>query len=288
MLRGLYTAASGMTTQQRRHDTVTNNIANLNTPGFKSSNAVSRSFPEMLLTALGGAEPSNGTIGKLSTGVFSEENLLSMGQGDLQQTYRVQDFAIASDIQVPGAIFDASGKYVDANGNLMYRPEAFFAVLTAAGEERYTRNGSFKTAADGSLVTHDGMQVLDASGQPFRVNVPWEQIQVTPTGALVNNTSGLPIDGEPQLRIMVVDNPNQLVREGDGNFRYAGEPGGIRRVEEDDAVAVKQGYLERSNVNASQSAVDIMAALRAYEANQRVIQFYDRSLDKAVNEVGRV
>ncbi len=55
-----------------------------------------------------------------------------------------------------------------------------------------------------------------------------------------------------------------------------------------DVVSVRQGYLEVSNVDASQSMVDMMAALRAYEANQKVIQFYDKSLDKAVNEVGRV
>src|SRR6478735_826412 len=114
MLRGLYTAASGMTTQQRRHDAITNNIANINTPGFKGSNAVTRSFPDMLLSAMGGPEGTVNPIGKLSTGVFAEENLLSMNQGDLQETFRMQDIALVSDILVPGAVFDGSGKFVDA------------------------------------------------------------------------------------------------------------------------------------------------------------------------------
>ncbi|MFD0673696.1 flagellar hook-basal body protein [Cohnella sp. GCM10027633] len=287
MLRGLYTAASGMAAQQRRHDTVTNNIANINTPGFKSSNAVTRSFPDMLLSALGGPDPSNGTIGKVSTGVFAEENLLSMGQGDLQQTYRPQDLALVADILVPGMAFDASGKAIDANGNVTYQPQAYFSVLTPEGE-RYSRNGSFKTAPDGTLVNADGMQILGADGQPIQVNVPWDQIQVTPIGALIDGRTGLPLQGDPQLRIMRVDNPNQLIREGDGNFRYEGEPGGMRQIEADERVEVRQGFLERSNVDTAQSAVDIMSALRAYEANQKVIQFYDKSLDKAVNEVGRV
>jgi flagellar basal-body rod protein FlgG len=55
-----------------------------------------------------------------------------------------------------------------------------------------------------------------------------------------------------------------------------------------EGVQVRQGYYERSNVDAAQSTVDLMAALRAYEANQKVVQFYDKSLEKAVNEVGRV
>ncbi|MFC5531051.1 flagellar hook-basal body protein [Cohnella yongneupensis] len=288
MLRGLYTAASGMTAQQRRHDTITNNIANLNTPGFKGTNAVERSFPDMLLSAMGGPDPSISSIGKLSTGVFTEENLLSMGQGDLQQTNRSQDLALISDILVPGAQFDESGKYVDANGSVTYQPQALFSILTPEGEERYTRNGSFKTAPDGTLLTSDGLRVLGANGQPIQVNVSWDDVKVSATGELMNNKTGLPLDGAPQLRIMRVDNPNMLVREGDGRFRYEGEAAGIRQIAADERVEIRQGFLERSNVDSAQSAVDIMAALRAYEANQKVIQFYDKSLEKAANEVGRV
>lgn len=288
MLRGLYTAASGMIAQQRRHDTITNNIANINTPGFKGSNAVSRSFPDMMLSAMGGPEGTVNRIGKLSTGVFAEENLLSMLQGDLQETYRTQDLALVSDILVPGAVFDGSGKFVDENGAVTYQPQAFFSILTPEGEERYTRNGSFKTAADGTLLTSDGLRVLGANGQPIQVNVSWEEVKVTASGALVNGTTGLPMDGEPRLRIMRVDNPNFLIREGEGRFRYAGDAAGIRQIAPDERVEVRQGFLERSNVDTAQSAVDLMAALRAYEANQKVIQFYDRSLDKAANEIGRV
>jgi flagellar basal-body rod protein FlgF len=288
MLRGLYTAASGMIAQQRRHDTITNNIANLNTPGFKASSAVVRSFPDMLISAMGGDNPSDSSLGKLSTGVFAEENLMQMNQGDLQQTYRSQDMALMSDILVNGTTFDGSGKSVDANGNVSYKPQAFFSVLSAQGEERYTRDGSFKTAPDGTLLTTDGLEVVGANGQPILVTVPWEQVGVTSDGRLVDSASGLPLQGAPQLRIMRVDNPNLLVREGDGRFRYAGDPAGIRQIAAGERVEVRQGYLERSNVDSAQSAVDIMAALRAYEANQKVIQTYDRSLDKAVNEIGRV
>lgn len=288
MLRGLYTAASGMLAQQRRHDTITNNIANINTPGFKGSNAVTRSFPDMLISAMGGANPSEGSIGKLSTGVFAEENLMSMVQGDLKETYRFQDMAILSDILVDGAIFDDSGKYVDENGDVTYKPQAVFSVMSPQGEERYTRDGSFKTAPDGTLLTSDGLEVVGANGQPIVVTVPWDNVNVTAEGRLVDGVTGLPLDGAPQLRIMRVDNPNLLIREGDGRFRYAGDAAGIRQIAADDRVEVRQGFLERSNVDSAQAAIDLMAALRAYEANQKVIQTYDRSLDKAVNEIGRV
>jgi flagellar basal-body rod protein FlgG len=277
-----------MIAQQRRHDTITNNIANLNTPGFKANNAVNRSFPEMMISALGGPNVTNSSIGKLSTGVFSEESMMSMTQGDLQETYRSQDLALVSDILVNGATFDASGKYVTDTGEVSYKPQAFFAILSPQGEERYTRDGSFKTAQDGTLLTSDGLQVVGANGQPIVVNVPWEEVGVTGDGRLVNASSGLPLAGSPQLRIMRVDNPYLLVREGDGRFRYTGNGAGIRQITANERVSVRQGFLERSNVDASQSAVDIMAALRAYEANQKVIQTYDRSLDKAVNDVGRV
>ena len=287
MLRGLYTAASGMIAQQRRHDVITNNIANINTVGFKSGNAVNRTFPEMLVYAMGGPNPSEGKIGKLSTGVFSEENLLSMMQGDFKETYRSQDLALSSDIFVDGIAFDASGKFVDENGQVTYQPQAFFAV-DVAGQERYTRDGSFKTAPDGTLVTADGYPVAGADGLPIVVDRPWEEIAVTANGQLVDSETREPLPGAPQLRIMRVDNPNLLVREGDGRFRYAGEAGGIRQIEAGDRVEVHQGFLERSNVDTTQAAIDLMAALRAYEANQKVIQTYDRSLDKAVNDIGRV
>lgn len=288
MLRGLYTAASGMIAEQRRHDTVTNNIANLNTPGYKSNNTVNRAFPEMLLSAIGGEDAKQGSIGKLNTGVFAEENLLGMTQGDMMETDRSQDMAIVSDILVDGATFDASGKSVDANGNVTFQPQAFFTVQTPDGEQRYTRNGSFQSAADGTLVNADGMKVLGADGQPIVVPGSWDNVTVGSNGQLFDKSTGLPLAGNPQLMLTRVNNPNDLVADGNSLFRYAGQPADITQVQPGDRVEIRQGFLERSNVDASQSMVDIMSALRAYEANQKVIQYYDSSLDKAVNEVGKI
>jgi flagellar basal-body rod protein FlgG len=277
-----------MIAQQRRHDAVTNNIANLNTPGYKAMNSMTRAFPEMLVSAMGGDNVRSGPIGKINTGVFAEENRLSFGQGDLSETDRPQDLAIVSDILVDGAIFDASGKYVDENGNVIFQPQAFFTVQAADGERQYTRDGSFKTGLDGTLLTADGAPVLGVNGQPIVLNGSWEDISVGADGVLYSKALQEPLPGSPQLMITVVNDPNQLVRQGNGRFRYAGDPAGIRPLAADDRVQIRQGYLERSNVDAAQSMVDIMSALRAYEANQKVIQFYDSSLQKAVNEIGKI
>ena len=288
MLRGLYTAASGMMAQQRRHDTVTNNIANLNTPGYKAMTATIRSFPEMLVSAMGGSEQNRTSpIGKLTTGVFAEESRINFGQGDLVQTNRAQDLALVADIEVAGAVFDESGKYVDEQGNVVYQPQVFFTVLAPNGERQYTRDGSFRTAPDGTLITAEGNPVLGVDGQPIVINDTWDNIAVLNDGTLYDKQLGQPIPGA-QLMLTVADNPNMLIREGYKRFRYEGPPGGIRQVQPGDRVEIRQGFLERSNADPTQSMVDLMSALRLYEANQRVIQFYDESLRLAANEIGKV
>ncbi|KOS04360.1 flagellar hook-basal body protein [Paenibacillus sp. S33] len=294
MLRGLYTAAAGLMTQQRRHDTVTQNIANMNTTGYKQENSVQRSFPEMLISMTGG-NPDNPdrTVGKLNTGVFAEESLSPYIQGALKDSGQATDFAIQSNINVndpatgqPMA-FDQAGKFVNANGEVTYRPEAFFSVRDSNGNVRYTRDGHFQVNGAGALLSSTGSAVLDTNGKPIQLTGAVSALKVNERGELVDSQSNQTLG--TTLGISVIDRPYQLVREGNGNFRLNDTDGATARMmTANDAVSVRQGYLEVSNVDASQSMVDMMAALRAYEANQKVIQFYDKSLDKAVNEVGRV
>jgi len=303
MLRGLYTAAAGMISQQRRHDTVTNNIANINTPGYKQVNAVERSFPEMLVSLMGGDHNPRGSLGKLNTGVFAEESLPQYTQGDVTETGNGSDFALLADLEAidPSTnepiVFDANGRKVLDNGEVMYKPQAFFAVQNANGETRYTRDGRFKVDKDDNLLSSTGSLVLGANGQPIKLkdqlgnSVPISSLRVNAKGEWLDNTTGQPVVGMNAIGITRIENPNLLIREGDGNYKFTTEedaannagPLGLR-----DAVEVRQGSVERSNVDSAQSMVDMMAAARAYEANQKIIQYYDRSLDKAVNEVGRV
>jgi Flagellar basal body rod protein len=288
MLRGLYTAAAGMITQQRRHDTVTNNISNLNTPGYKQVTSVGRSFPEMLLylTGIEGDKPAR--VGAVNTGVFAEESLSIHLQGDVMSTGRMSDFAIRSDLQVPGLQFDDSGKAVDENGNVVFQPQAFFTVQDPNGNIRYTRNGSFLVNAEGYLVMNDGSFVLGTDNNPiqFAPGVGLDRLSLTGDLRFVDEAGA---DAGVQLLITVIENPNRLVQEGYGKFRLNDEDADLARAAEaGDRIEVRQGWLERSNVDAAQAMVDLMSALRAYESNQKVIQFYDQSLSKAVNEVGKV
>ncbi|MDU0205660.1 MULTISPECIES: flagellar hook-basal body protein [Paenibacillus] len=297
MLRGLYTAAAGMISEQRRHDTITNNIANINSPGFKQGNALSRSFPEMLISTIrGGQGASTAPLGKMSLGVFSEENISIHAQGDLQETQNPFDFALVSNIQVPGMAFDASGKYVNADGERTFQPQALFTVMNANGERRYSLNGKFTVDPTGQLVNANGNQVLGRDGQPLLLvdgaGQPIRSFKVTDKGEFLDG-NGQPLlnqAGQPVgLMLSRAEDPNLLLREGNGLLRInPGDEATVTQVAVGDQVEVRQGFIERSNVDSAQSMVDMMSALRAYEANQKVIQSYDKSMDKAANEVGRV
>ncbi|WP_127533490.1 flagellar hook-basal body protein [Paenibacillus kobensis] len=288
MLRGLYTAAAGLTTQQRRHDTITNNISNVNTPGYKQANEVTRSFPDMLMALTGTSDHSDKTIGRVATGVFAEESISLQVQGDLTESGRSGDFALSSSIQIPGVKFDGSGKGFTQDGEVVFQPQAFFTVEGSDGQPRYTRDGRFDLNAEGYLVTTGGERVLGANGQPvqFPAGASLNDVVLTSDFRFVDRLTGA--DTGSGLLLTRVNNPNLLVRQGNGTFRLEGDQSLAVPVTAGDGVEVRQGYYERSNVDSAQSMVDLMSALRAYEANQKVVQFYDKSLDKAVNEIGRV
>lgn len=303
MLRGMYTAVAGMITQQRKHDTITNNIANINTPGFKQGNAVSRSFPEVLVSMMDPAASSTPKpLGRMNTGVLAEEDLSIYLQGDLQETGNALDVALVSNIlrdingnDLPS--FDKSGKYVGPDGEKVFQPQAFLTVENELGERRYSRNGKLTVNETGELVTPEGYRIVGSNGQPVVLQDADGQlianVKILANGQLVDAVNGLPLadaDGEPvALLISRVENPNRMIREGNGVYRVNEEDeGGVTQAVMDEQVQLHQGYLERSNVDSTQAVVDMMAAARAYEMNQRLVQYYDKSLEKTVTEVGRV
>lgn len=298
MLRGLYTATAGMLAQQRKHDTVTNNIANMNTPGFKQNHLVTRSFPEMLISLMEGkpgAETAN--TGRLMAGALGEEAVTLYVQGTLRETSNPFDFALMSDIQVPGLQFDG-GKVITEDGERIFQPQAFFTVDPGEGGQRYTRNGKFNVNELGELVTAEGYRVLGDTGLPISLidpvtQIPYTQVTVNGRGELLDPIDGQALvdaNGAPiRLLLSRIENPMQLVAEGAGLYRLEAEDGAVPLpVGPDDQVTVQQGFVEASNVDPTQAMVDMMTAARLYEANQKVIQAFDRSLEKTVNEVGRV
>ncbi|WP_156290898.1 flagellar hook-basal body protein [Oceanobacillus salinisoli] len=267
MLRGFYTAASGMLSQQRSQEALANNIANANTPGYKADQATMRAFPELLINEMGSKKipttngfnvPVNNHIGSINTGVYVQETIPNFSQGDIRETSLPTDLAIVQ------------GNVPDETGSL------FFTVQNDAGEVRYTRNGNFTVDGQGFLVTSQGYYVLDQAGNPIQTN--GMEFTVTPDGAL-ETAAGQNIP----LGIAYTDNVNDFVKEG--NDLFNGEAGAVPA---DAMFTIKQGFLEGSNVDALQTMTEMMNAYRLFETNQRVLRAYDESMGKAVSEVGRI
>lgn len=266
MLRGFYTAASGMIAQQRQQEALSNNIANANTPGYKADQAALRAFPEMLLQEIGTKKiptsrglslPLQNPVGSLNTGVYVQETIPGFIQGDMRETGITTDLALVN------------GVMPDEAGSL------FFTVQNEAGDVRYTRNGNFTVDGAGFLVTNQGYYVLDEEGDAIQTN--GMEFQVSRDGVLQ-------LEGEDiALGIAYTENANELVKEGDDLF--SGDAGA---VPDDAAYTIQQGFLEQSNVDAMQSMTQMMESYRMFETNQRVLRAYDESLEKAVSEIGRL
>ncbi|RKQ34354.1 flagellar hook-basal body protein [Oceanobacillus halophilus] len=267
MLRGFYTAASGMIAQQRSQEALSNNIANMNTPGYKADQAAKRAFPELLIQQMSSKQipASNGsnitskkTIGSLNTGVYVQEMIPNFSQGDIRETSIKTDLAI-----VPGNVPDEDGAL-------------FFTVQNEDGEVRYTRNGNFTVDGQGFLVTGQGYYVLDDAGNPIETD--GMEFIVDPDGTLQT------ADGQTiELGISYTDNVLDMVKEGNDLFN-----GEAAAVPEGTTFTVKQGFLEGSNVDAMQTMTDMMTAYRLFETNQRVLKAYDESMGKAVNDIGKL
>lgn len=266
MLRGFYTAASGMITQQRQQEALANNMANANTPGYKADQATMRSFPELLIQQMGTKNvptkngfklPVNNPIGSLHTGVYVHEIVPNFVQGDLRETGITTDVALVT------------GQVPDETGNI------FFTVQNEAGDVRLTRNGNFTVDGNGMLVTTQGYYVLDDNGNPIETN----GMEFT-----ITNDGAIQLDGQvSQLGLTYIENVHDLAKEG--NDLYAGE--GVA-VPVGATYQVQQGFLERSNVDSLRTMTDMMEAYRMFELNQRVLKAYDENMDKAVNDIGRI
>jgi flagellar basal-body rod protein FlgF len=277
LLRGLYTAASGMLTQQRRVEMLTNNIANANTPGYKSDQAALRAFPELLLSRLDKVNvpaktprslPWQPTVGPLNTGVYMQELIPNFRQGDIKETGQRTDIALVNGTLPVDATTGQQGAL-------------FFVVQNENGDIRYTRNGNFTVNPQGFLTTNDGWYVLDENGR--RIQLPSADFTVRPDGTVTAGNNRI-----ARINIAFAANPNTLVKEGNGLF--LSDNGALPSALGNPNVTytLKQGFIERSNVDLDRTMTELMSAYRAFEANQKIVQAYDRSMDKAVNEIGRL
>lgn len=274
MLRGFYTAAAGMMANQRMQETLSNNMSNANTPGYKADQGTMRAFPELLIQQMGSKNiptksgftiPNGGHVGSLNTGVYMQESIPSFTQGDLKETGVETDLAL-----VQTAVPDETGFL-------------FFHVQDETGEDRYTRNGNFTVDGEGFLTINQGNYVLDENGDP--VNTGGMEFAVSADGILSVE------DGQTfTLGLSYSPDAGDMVKEGNDLFRVSeeGVPLENARGNNDIAFSIQQEHLERSNVDATRTMTEMMNTYRSFEMNQRVLKAYDESMQKAVTEIGRV
>ncbi|WHY94144.1 flagellar hook-basal body protein [Neobacillus cucumis] len=293
MLRGLYTAASGMFSLERRQETLANNLANAQTPGFKKDDTVLRAFPKLLMQRINdfnemakvsgpGVPPIPGypvPIGDLYNGVYAQERIPSFTQGALVDTNNPLDIAI-EDQEIPAQ--NVNGRQV--------KPNAFFAVQLPNGTVGYTRDGKFDLDTNGNLVTADGYRVIGSDNKPVQINssISKEDLQISPNGQIIaypNEPSKTRNIG--RIGISIAQNPLDLRRLG-GNVYQSTKPLQMNQGNgANSGVTLHQGTIEQSNVDLGQTMTDMMSTVRGYEANQKVLGVYDQSLDKLYT-VGRL
>lgn len=258
-IRSLWTAAAGMQGQALNVDVISNNLANVNTVGFKKSRA---DFQDLLYQSLriAGAASSSGTeiptanqIG-LGTKVASVAKIFT--QGDYKQTGNELDLAI------------------DGRG--------FFQITTPDGEIAYSRAGAFKLDGDGNMVTSDGYLL-----EP-QISVPTDAVQLTvgPDGTVTVLNAGDTTPSEiGSIQTARFANPagltgigkNLLLESETSGSPTTGTPG------EDGLGTITQGYVEMSNVNVVEEMVYMIMAQRAYEINGKAITTSDEMLQMANN-----
>lgn len=278
MFKGFYTVATGMVSQQRKTEIITNNMANANTPGFKADQSTIRSFPDMLLSAVGNTNipTENGLkfteanpIGSLNTGVYLQETLGNYTQGSIYETSQKTDVALINGTM---PIDEQSGQ----TGTI------FFRLEHPDGGEAYTRNGNFTLDGQGYLVNSQGLYVLSATGE--RIQLPSDDFSLSQDGNIYVEDEVV-----ATLGVSFSENPDVLEKQDNGLFRTVDGTELPSAYGQDNVTfSMQQSFLEGSNVDSAQSMTDLLTAYRAFEANQKVLQAYDKSMDKAVNEIGRV
>jgi flagellar basal-body rod protein FlgG len=286
MLRGIYTAATGMIMNQHKMDVTANNLANVDQTGFKSEDAIYKTFPEMILNRTRedglGWVPMGGfdlapVVGRLGTGVELNETFVRFEQGAVKTT---------------GNPFDLM---IDDRGN---EHPAFFVIQTDKGE-RLSRNGSFVLDKNGNLATADGHVVLGENGPIQVARFNW---MVKDSGEIwINKTLGnAPETGSNEtfnrwenpvlldrLKLRSVEFPRELKKEGTSFYMETPESGPMIPLERGFEPVVLQGALEASNVNLVRQMVDMIEVQRQYEANQKSVTTHDSLLGKLINEMAR-
>lgn len=254
-MRALHAAASGMAMQQLNVDTIANNLANVNTTGFKSGRV---QFQEMLYAEVQSPMAGAAQGVRIGQGVRLSNIRHIFADGQLQATGSQQDLAIQ------GA--------------------GFFRALQNDGTVAYTRDGAFHVDGQGRLATASGSLLLGANG-PIAVPDPATDVTIAPDGSVsFTDAAGQRVEAG-RLSLALFANPAGLIAMGDRLWAASAASGQPLVVSpgEGEAGRLSQGYLEASNVEVADEMVTLMEAQRAYQLTARVLQTADEMLSLANN-----
>jgi flagellar basal-body rod protein FlgG len=253
MLRGLYTAYTGMLNEQYRMDIMSNNLANADTIGFKKEGSTSQAYSEVMAVKIKDATEDPNTpkkLGNMSLGVKIGESFTDFSQGGLEITGNTYDLAI--------------------NGDGFFNVE--FTNKAGETSTKYTRAGNFTLTKDGYLTTKDGDYVLGKNGRI--------QLSTTAGDTTIDNAGNIYQDGElvATLQLTEFDDTNYLSHYGESYWDA------VDGANAHDATSssICQGYTEMSNASVVSEMVNMIAISRQYEANQKMITTFDDSLEQSM------
>lgn len=251
MYYGLYTSAAGAHAQSQKVEVLSNNLANVDTVGFKRELALLEARESEAIER-GQDYLGSGSLNGLGGGVRMHATATDFGLGAMKPTGVDSDLAID-------------------------RPGDFFAVQRG-GQQLLTRAGNFHVATDGSLVTQEGDAVLGSDLSPIELDplLPWRMLP----GGIIEQA------GEArEIGLRQVANPRELQKVGQN---YFSAPAGATAAVPAEERSIHNGMLEMSGVNPTQEMVDLIAASRGYETNIKMIQHHDGMLGSLVNRMLRV
>lgn len=253
MLRGLYTAYTGMLNEQYRMDIMSNNLANADTTGFKKEGSTSQAYSEVMAVKIKDVSENPNTpkrLGNMSLGVKIGETYTDFSQGSLRDTGNTYDIAIGGD--------------------------GFFNIefTSKAGETstKYTRDGGFTVTKDGYLVTKDGDYVLGENGRI--------QLSTTAGETVFDESGNIYQDGRlvASLKITAFEDTNYLTHYGE--TMWDAKEGAVSG--DADNAKIYQGYLEMSNASVVKEMVNMITISRHYETNQKMLTTFDETLEKSM------
>jgi flagellar basal-body rod protein FlgF len=249
MSGSIYMATSGAEVQRLRLQVLSNNLANINTTGFKEDQAMFRLVdPDLQQNVL--TNPPSGAVNTLVNAVIPMTTHTDFTKGPLQQTGNPFDLAIDGD--------------------------GFFSIQTDQGI-RYTRNGAFSINPDGLLATADGDPVMGEGGE---ITIDGSEVRFDGSGAVI--VDGAEVD---KLRIVSISEMTALHKIGKTLFQLDETQGNEEQISYG---GVQQGFLEGSNVNAVKAMTELIEVQRGYESYQKMIQTIGEIDARVISGVGTV